>query len=116
LAAREHPDQGRIRFAEIFHDDPEDRVNDEEQTGDETIRGAETRPDDPEDDEEDQPFQKRFVKLRRMPWREDCPQRLCNLGIRPDRFDDRFNGAKRRINLLAGGKGAIGLRGVPPVE
>jgi hypothetical protein len=51
-----------------------------------------------------------------MARREDSAQDLCDLRIRADRLDDRFNGTQRRINLLAGGQGTIGFRRVPRVE
>src|SRR3954449_7143225 len=47
LTSGKSANQGRVRFAEIFNDDPEDGVADEEQPGQNTVRLARPGPDKP---------------------------------------------------------------------
>src|SRR2546421_12463788 len=116
LTAGKHSNQRRVRLPKIFHDDPEDRVNDEKQTRNKAVWSAEAGADKPEDREENRAFERRFVKLRRMARGEDAAQSIGDLGIRADGIDDRIDGPKRRIDLLAGSERAIGFRGVAHVE
>src|SRR5436305_9181923 len=88
LATRKHPDQRRVRFAKIFDDNAEDRINDQEQPGDETVRRPEPRPDKPQNAEEDRALERGFVKLRRMTWRENAAEDVGDFGVCSNRLDD----------------------------
>src|SRR5438093_7316675 len=66
LAACETAYQLRVGFAQIFEHDPKDRVADEKQSGQNSIWLACARPHKPQNRKQDNPFEKRFVKLRRM--------------------------------------------------
>ena len=61
LAACKYSDQRRVRFAKIFHNDSEDRINDQEQSGDEAVRRAEPGPDKPKNRKENYSFERGFV-------------------------------------------------------
>ena len=66
LAFGEAVDEG-VGFAELFADDAEDGVEDEEETGEEAVRGVrEFFADGEEDGEEEEAFEGGFVELGRM--------------------------------------------------
>src|SRR5436190_5336679 len=69
LAARESRDQTRVGFAKIFHDDPEDGVENKKQTGENTVWLPHSCANEPEDREENNSLEESFVELRWMPRR-----------------------------------------------
>src|SRR5437773_2229063 len=66
LAAGETHDQTRVGFAKIFHDDPEDGVENKKQTGQHPIRLPHSCPHEPENREENNSLEESFVELRWM--------------------------------------------------
>src|ERR1700730_15711179 len=67
LSASKAGDEGRVRFPEIFEHDSENRVANEEQTGQDAVRLAGPGADIPEDGEKHDALEKGFVDLRRVP-------------------------------------------------
>jgi hypothetical protein len=63
LAAREWANQLGVGLAEIFDDDAENRVADEKQSGQDSVRLARSRPHEPQSGEQNNPFEERFIKL-----------------------------------------------------
>ena len=63
LAAREWPNQCSIGFPEIFHHDSKDRVTNEEQSGQNAVRLARTRPHKPQNREQYDSFEEGFINL-----------------------------------------------------
>ena len=66
LASREMAYQLCIRLPEIFDHNAENRVTDEKQPGQNSVRLTRSRPHEPQNGEQNDPFEKRFVELRRM--------------------------------------------------
>src|SRR6266436_3087913 len=56
-------DGSRIRFAEIFNHNPKDRVANEKQAGENPVRLPHSRAHEPENGEQNNSFEKSFVKL-----------------------------------------------------
>ena len=90
LAACETAYQLRVGFAQIFEHDPKDRVADEKQSGQNSIWLACARPHKPQNRKQDNPFEKRFVKLRRMTRRQNGVQCGPNFRLAAYRVDDRI--------------------------
>ena len=74
LAACERPDQFGIGLAEIFDQDSKYRVANEKQSGQNAVGLTRARPHKPQNREQNDPFEKRFVKLRWMPRRKNGAQ------------------------------------------
>src|SRR5436305_13740727 len=64
LAASETHDQTRIGLAKIFHDDPEDGLENKKQTGQHPIRLSHSCAHEPENRQENNPLEESFVELR----------------------------------------------------
>ena len=71
LAARERPDQFGIGLAEIFDHDSKDRVTNEKQSGQNAVGLARARPHKPQNREQHDTLEEGFIKLRRMPRRQN---------------------------------------------
>src|SRR4029077_14519636 len=63
LTAGESADESRIRFAEIFHDDSKNCIADQEQASENPVRWPQPRAHKPKDGEQNNSFEKSFVKL-----------------------------------------------------
>ena len=63
LATREGTDQLRVGFAEIFDDDSKNRVTNEKQPSQNSVRLPRAGPHKPQDPEQNDSFEKRLVKL-----------------------------------------------------
>src|SRR5437588_6213693 len=112
LTARETGDQRGVRFAKILSYNPEDRVADEKQAGENSIRLPHARADQPKDCEEHDSFKESFVKLRRMSRRENPTENFLHLWLMTNRCDNCVRRIERRIDLSAGNDGALGLANV----
>ena len=71
LAPCERPDQCRIGFAEIFHHDSENRVANEEQSGQHAVWLPHARPHKPQNREQHNTLEEGFINLRWMPRRQN---------------------------------------------
>ena len=67
LPASERTGQRRVRFAKIFDDYPDERVEKQEKPGQHSARLPGADAQKPETSKEEDAFQQRLVKLRRMP-------------------------------------------------
>src|SRR6266446_5834586 len=101
LTAGKTGNQARVRLAEIFNDDPKDRVTNEEQTSQNTVRLPHPSPHEQEDPEQNHSFEKGFVKLGWMSRRQNSAQNFLHLRLMTHRGDDRLRRSKSRIDLSA---------------
>src|SRR5207248_5685390 len=84
LAARETGDQRGVGFAKILNHNPKNRVANEKQAGENSIRLPHSRADQPKDCEEHDSFKERFVKLRRMSRRQNPAENFFHLRLLPN--------------------------------
>ena len=66
LAVGEWADERRVRFAEVFDNDPEDGVANKKKTGQHAVWLPRSRTHEPQDAKENDAFEKGLVKLRWM--------------------------------------------------
>src|ERR1700730_1978890 len=112
LAARKTGDQRGVRFAKIFNPNPKNRVANEKQAGENSVRLPHSRADQPEDREQNDSFKESFVKLRRMPRRQNPAKNFFHLRLMTNRSNNCVRRIERWIDLSAGNDRAFRLANV----
>src|SRR5262245_55512632 len=102
LAACEWPDQFGIGLAEVFEYDSKDRVTNEKQSGENAIGLARASPHKPQNREQHHTLEESFIKLRRMPRRQNRAQRVRDVWPAAHCANDCVRCRQRWVNSCTG--------------